>query len=138
MFWANLAILFLGWVQTKTVVHILRIPFRWLAPAILLLAIIGSYALRNLLIDVWVMLLAGIIGYFLRRTGYSAAGIVLGLILGKLGESAFTKSMQLMDYSFLGFVDRPIAGLLLVAGTMTVLSGIWRQLKSQRKEISLD
>ena len=132
MFWANVAILGLGWIQTKTVVHILRIPFRWLAPGILLLAVIGAFALRNLLIDVWVMLLAGIVGYLLRRTGYSAAGIVLGLILGKLGESAFAKSMQLLDYSALGFIDRPIAAFLIIAAILTVVNSIIREIRATR------
>ena len=138
MFWANVAILGLGWIQTKTVVHILRLPFRWLAPGILLLAVIGAFALRNLLIDVWVMLLAGIVGYFLRRTGYSAAGIVLGLILGKLGESAFAKSMQLLDYSLWGFGSRPIAAVLLIAACATIINSIIREIRAQReaKEIT--
>lgn len=132
MFWANVAILFLGWLQTKTVVHILRVPFRWLAPGILLLAVIGAFALRNLLIDVWVMFLAGIAGYLLRRTGYSAAGIVLGLILGKLGESAFAKTMQMLDYEATQFLDRPIAAFLLLAGAATIISGIVREIRAQR------
>lgn len=129
MFWANLLIVFLGWLQTKTVVHILRVPFRWLAPGILLLATIGAFALRNLIIDVWVMFLAGILGYFLRRTGYSAAGIVLGLILGKIGESAFSKSMQLMDYDMFGFFSRPISAMLLISGTAIICWGIISELK---------
>ena len=132
MFWANVAILGLGWVQTKTVVHILRIPFRWLAPGILMLAVIGAFALRNLLIDVWVMLLAGVAGYILRKTGYSAAGIVLGLILGKLGESAFAKTMQLLDYSALALFSRPIAALLLMAAIVTVANSIWREIKQKQ------
>ena len=132
MFWANVAILGLGWVQTKTVVHILRVPFRWLAPGILLLAVIGAYALRNLLIDVWVMLIAGIVGYLLRRTGYSAAGIVLGLILGKIGESAFAKTMQLFDYSPIGFFDRPIALFLLAIAILTIINGIIKEIRAKR------
>ncbi|MBB4302747.1 putative tricarboxylic transport membrane protein [Rhodobium orientis] len=129
MFWANLCIVFLGWLQTKTVVHILRVPFRWLAPGILLLATIGAYALRNLVIDVWVMFLAGIAGYLLRKTGYSAAGIVLGLILGKLGESAFSKSMQLMDYDFLGFFQRPIAAGLLILAVIVITTSIINEIR---------
>ena len=136
MFWANLFIILLGWVQTKTVVHILRVPFRWLAPGILLLATIGAFALRNLLIDVWVMYLAGIIGYLLRRTGYSAAGIVLGLILGKLGESAFSKSMQLMNYDFFGFFSRPISAILLVAGFVVILSSIFNEFRKKDSRIA--
>ena len=131
MFWANLLIVFLGWLQTKTVVHILRVPFRWLAPGILLLATVGAYALRNLMVDVWVMFLAGILGYLLRRTGYSAAGIVLGLILGKLGESAFTKSMQLMDYDFFAFFGRPIAAVLLILGVLAIVTSIVGEIRGR-------
>jgi putative tricarboxylic transport membrane protein len=130
MFFANIAILGLGWVQTKTVVHLLRVPFRWLAPGILLLATVGAFALRNLLVDVWIMYLAGIVAYFLRKTGYSAAGIVLGLILGKIGESMFIKSMQIMDYDFLGFAERPIAAVLILAGVATMVASVarhWRR-----------
>ncbi len=131
MFWANLLIVFLGWVQTKTVVHILRVPFRWLAPGILILAIVGAYALRNLFIDVWVMFIAGVVGYLLRTTGYSAAGVVLGLILGKLGEAAFSKSMQLMDYNFFGFFERPIAGVLIVLGVSAIIFSIVSEIRGQ-------
>ena len=129
MFWANLFIILLGWLQTKTVVQILRVPFRWLAPGILLLAVIGAYALRNLFIDVWVMFLAGIVGYLLRRSGYSAAGVVLGLILGKLGESAFSKSMQLMDYNFFGFFERPISALLITLGIAAIVVSIINEIR---------
>ncbi len=131
MFWANLLIVLLGWIQTKTVVHILRVPFRWLAPGILILAAIGAYALRNLIIDVWIMFAAGIIGYYLRATGYSPAGIVLGLILGKLGESAFSKSMQLMQYDYTGFFYRPITAVLLVCGTGAIIMSVVREIRGK-------
>jgi putative tricarboxylic transport membrane protein len=132
MFFANIAILALGWVQTKTVVHLLAVPFRFLAPAILLLATIGAYALRNLIIDVWVMFAAGIIGYFLRRSGYSVAGIVLGLVLGDLGEAAFVKTMQLTDYSLMAFLSRPVCAVLVGLGVLTVLWNFY--LEFRRKE----
>lgn len=136
MFWANLLIVLLGWIQTKTVVHILRVPFRWLAPGILILAIIGAYALRNLIVDVWIMFAAGVIGYFLRATGYSAAGIVLGLILGKLGESAFSKSMQLMHYDFTGFFGRPIAAILLVLGAVAIVTSITNEFRGKGRAMA--
>lgn len=137
MFWANVAIIALGWIQTKTVVHILRVPFRWLAPGILILAIIGAYALRNLFVDVWVMFLAGIAGYFLRTTGYSAAGVVLGLILGSIGESAFATSAQLLDYSILNFFMRPIAAVLFILGVITILTSIVNEIRSKHTQKAL-
>ena len=133
MFWANLLIVMLGWLQTKTVVHILRVPFRWLAPGILILACIGSYALRNLMIDVWVMFAAGVLGYLLRTTGYSPAGIVLGLILGKLGESAFSKSMQLMQYDYFGFFTRPISAILLISALVVITTSVVGELRGRQR-----
>lgn len=138
MFYANIAILFLGYVQTKTIVHLLQIPFRWLAPGILMLATVGAFALRNLVIDVWVMFLAGILGYFLRKTGYSPAGIVLGLILGAIGEPAFSKSMQLMDYNYAGFFMRPISALLLSAAFLVLAWNIIGEIRHTRKAAVLD
>lgn len=139
MFWANILILFLGWFQTKTVVHILRVPFRWLAPGILVLAIIGSYALRNLFVDVWVMFLAGVLGYMMRSTGYSAAGVVLGLILGGIGESAFAKSMQLLDYQVVELFERPItATLLILSAIMLIVSIVSEWRSGQGKKVPVD
>ena len=132
MFFANVCILGLGWLQTKTVVHILRVPFRLLAPAILLIATIGAFALRNLTVDVWVMYLAGIAGFLLRRTGYSVPGIVLGLILGRLGESSFAKSMQMLNYDMLGLFARPIAATLLVLALATVAYNIYQAIRKIR------
>lgn len=129
MFFANLCIFLLGWLQTKTVVHLLRVPFQFLAPGILMLATIGAFAVRNLIIDVWVMFAAAVVGFFLRRYGFSAAGVVLGLVLGNLGESSFVKSMQLMDYNWLGFLERPISAVLLLAGFATIFIGTYRALK---------
>jgi len=124
MFIANLFIFILGYIETKTIVNLLRIPFRILAPAILLLSTVGAYALRNLMLDVWVTFAAGIAGYFLRRTGYSIPGIILGVILGELGESAFVKSMQMLHYNWLAFFARRVCTVLLGAALFTLILNI--------------
>jgi Uncharacterized protein conserved in bacteria len=112
-------------------VHLLRVPFHLLAPGILLIATIGAYGLRNLVVDVWVMFIAGIVGFFLRRSGYSIAGIVLGLVLGELGESSFSRSMQLLDYSFIELLSRPIAGVLIGLACLTMAYNIYSELRKQ-------
>ncbi len=125
MFFANVSILFVGFLETKTIINLLRIPFQFLAPMILLLATVGAYAVRGLTIDVIVMFLAGVIGFFLRRSGYSVAGIVLGLILGKIGEQTFAQAMQMLHFEWSGFLNRPIALLLLVAGVITLCGSVY-------------
>ena len=137
MFFANISILILGVLETKTVMHLLRIPFQYLAPAILLLSTVGAYAVRNLAMDVVVMFAAGAIAYVLRRTGYSVAGIVLGLILGKIGEQNFAQAMQMVSYDIGDFLSRPIVAILLFVGATTILLSIFREFKGKRIELSL-
>ncbi len=130
MFFANIAIFGLGWVQTKTVVHLLRIPFHLLAPVILLMATIGAYAVRGLIIDVLVMFVAGIAAFFLRRSGYSIPAVVLGLILGKIGEQTFAQAMQMIQYDFTAYFNRPIGLILIAAGVITLGTNIYKALRA--------
>jgi putative tricarboxylic transport membrane protein len=125
MFYANVSILFIGYLETKTIINLLRIPFQFLSPMILLLATVGAYAVRGLVIDVVVMFVAGVLGFFLRRSGYSVAGIVLGLILGKIGEQTFAQAMQMLHFEWSGFFDRPIALGLIIAGAVAICGSIY-------------
>ena len=133
MFFANISIFFLGWLQTKTVVHLLRIPFHFLAPAILMMATVGAYAIRGLTVDVVVMFIAGIVGFFLRRSGYSVAGIVLGIILGKIGEQTFAQAMQMVHYDFVAYMSRPITLILILAAVGTTATSVLKALKGPAK-----
>ena len=133
MFFANVSILFIGFMETKTIINLLRIPFQFLAPMILLLATVGAYAVRGLTIDVIVMFLAGVVGFFLRRSGYSVAGIILGLILGKIGEQTFAQAMQMLHFEWSGFFNRPIALLLIIAGILTLCGSIYGAFFKKKK-----
>ena len=135
MFFANISIFFLGWLQTKTVVHLLRVPFHFLAPAILLFGSVGAYAVRGLALDVLVMFAAGILAFFLRRSGYSVAGIVLGLILGKIGEQNFAQAMQMVHYDAITFMSRPIAAFLILAGAATMAVNLYKAVRGKRGSV---
>ena len=132
MFYANVSILFIGLIETKTILQLLRIPFHFLAPMILMLASIGSFIGRGLVLDVMVMFLAGMIGFLLRRSGYSIPGIVLGIILGKIGEQNFAQGMQMVHYDLLTYLSRPICAMLILAGAITLGTGIYKAIVSNR------
>ena len=132
MFYANLSILIIGLLETKTILYLLKVPFQFLAPMILLLASIGSFIGRGLVLDVIVMFGAGILGFLLRRSGYSIPGIVLGIILGKIGEQNFAQGMQMVHYDLFTYFSRPICALLIAAGAMTLLAGIYKAVASSR------
>lgn len=130
---ANISIFALGYLETKIIVQLLRVPFSILGPMILLLAVLGSYSLRNLTIDIWVTFIAGIVGFVLRRSGYSTAGIVIGVILGNLGESSFVTTMQMLDYNPLNFVNHPIAAVLLVLGIAAIVASGYSAIQRSRR-----
>ncbi len=137
MFFANISILALGFFETKTIIHLLRIPFQFLSPFILLLASVGAYAVRSLWVDVLVMFVAGAVAFFLRRSGYSMAGIVLGVILGKLGEQNFAQAMQMVSYDWLEFLSRPFVGVLVAASAITFVTNVWRGLVGSKPKIEV-
>ncbi len=126
MFWASLAILFLGIIEAKGIVHLLRIPFPILAPAILIFSTIGAYALRGNILDVYSMFVAGIAGYFMRRGDYSIPAVVMGVILGQIGENVFSQAMVMIDYDFLNFFTQPISGVLITGGLATIAYNIFK------------
>ena len=130
--YANVSILFIGLIETKTILQLLRIPFTYLAPMILMLASIGAYIGRGLVLDVVVMFGAGVLGFLLRRSGYSIAGIVLGIILGKIGEQNFAQGMQMVHYDLVTYMSRPICFILILAGAITLGTGVYRALASNR------
>jgi putative tricarboxylic transport membrane protein len=73
---------------------------------------------------------AGIIGFLLRRSGYSIPGIVLGIILGKIGEQNFAQGMQMVHYDLLTYLSRPVCLILIIAGLLTLLSGIYKAIST--------
>ena len=129
MFWASLAILLLGVVEAKGIVNLLRIPFPMLAPVILVFATIGAFALRSNIIDIYTMFIAGVLGYVLRKRDYSIPALVMGVILGKIGEENFALSLVLMDYNFFQFFTSPISAVLISIGILTIVMNLIRHRK---------
>jgi putative tricarboxylic transport membrane protein len=91
---------------------ILRIPFAILTPLIIVVCAIGSYAVHNSMIDIWYMLIFGLIGYVFKKLDYPLAPLVLALVLGDMAESALRQSLIMSQGSLLIFFTRPIAGII--------------------------
>ena len=75
--------------------------------------------------DVWVMLLAGLVGYFMDRNGFSAAPLVMGLILGKLVEESFSQSMIIHDNNFFSLLESPVVLLFFTLTFLSLSSPFW-------------
>ena len=119
---AQLLMLPLGWGAIKVAKQILRIPATLLMPLILMFCIVGSFAMNNSLFGVVVMLVAGVIGFFMERWGFPVAPTILGVVLGTMVEEQFFASLIKADGNFLVFFERPIAGTL---GGLCLLIWLW-------------
>lgn len=123
---AQLLMLPLGWGAIKVAKRILRIPATVLMPLILLFCIVGSFAINNSLFGVIVMLVAGVLAFFMERWGFPIAPTILGVVLGTMLEEHFFSSLIKADGNFLAFFERPIAGVL---GAVTLLIWGWPLIK---------
>lgn len=93
---------------------ILRIPYAILAPVIVLLSAVGSYAVSNRLFDVWLMLFFGVVGYAFKKLQIPLAPLAIGLVLGDMTETALRQSI-IMSHGSLGiFFTRPIAAVCTI------------------------
>ncbi len=129
VFWGVLASMYLGNVMLLVLnlpliglfVRILRIPDGYLIPLVVLFTMVGAYSVGNSLVDVWVMILFGLLGFACRRAGFDPAPVVLALVLGPMLETALGQSLILSDGSPLIFVTSPIAAALLGLAALLVI-----------------
>lgn len=109
LFFSNIAFAIIGLYSAKYLVHVNRTPPKIIAPMIIVFSLIGAYALRNNMFDVWLALLFGIIGYFMEKADYPTAPLVIALILGPILEVNFRRSMQISNWDILTYVQSPIS-----------------------------
>jgi len=111
---ANLWMLMFGLLGTKLWVRVIETPKSLLAPMIVLISFIGSYAVSNNVFDVGLMLAFGIGGYLLRKLGFPVVTIVLALVLGMMVEQNFRRSLLQSRGSYDIFFTHPISLVLLI------------------------
>src|SRR6187455_1719920 len=109
---ANLIMVPLGILCIKAAKQILAVPREILMPIILLFCIVGTFAINNTPFDVGVMLIAGVVAYFLEQNGFPIAPAILGVVLGGMLEENFITSMIKSDGSLIAFFGRPVAATL--------------------------
>ncbi|KSV58096.1 tripartite tricarboxylate transporter permease [Acetivibrio ethanolgignens] len=111
----NIIMVIVALIVAKIFAKILAIPYSILGPVIVLLAMIGAFALKNSTGDVMLMVVAGILGYFFVKLKFSPAALVLGLVLGEMCESNFRRAYTLTNGSITAIFAKPITAVLMTA-----------------------
>ena len=141
VFWTYIAALYIG----NVVLLVLNLPLvslfarvatirpMFLMPIVSTICLLGVYCSRNSMFDVWVMLIAGILGIFFRIWKYPVAPLVIGLILGPMAENSFRKSLMMFHGTLLPMFDRPIAlVMILIAGAFVIAKVAYTLTKKSR------
>lgn len=122
---ANILMGVIGLMISKQVVRISVVPMIILCPIIVALSTIGSYAINNSIVDVWVMVIFGVGGYFIRKLGFATAPIVLGLILGPMAEKNWRQAIMFSRGDMISyFFSRPVSIVLAILVIIGLFSPI--------------
>ena len=112
--------------------HITRLSDAILIPSIFLLCVVGSYAIHNNVVEVVIMLIFGVIGYLARKFDLNAAAIVLGLILGPIGERGLRRSLLISDGDPSILFSTPLCWVLIALCVVGVLSPLLMERMERR------
>ncbi|NLT94456.1 MAG: C4-dicarboxylate ABC transporter permease [Clostridia bacterium] len=134
LFVANIIMGFIGFYGSKFFARLINIPINYLAPLIVFMSVIGSYSIRNNMMDVVIMFAFGVIGYFFRKLSFHPGPIVLGMILGPFAENGLVQSMLMGRAAgniWAVFFTRPISIVLII---LSVVSAAWPFISSYRNK----
>ena len=114
---------------------VVALPARYLAPSIFVLSIVGAYAIRSNVTDVYLMLLIGLVGYLMAVADFSPAPIVLGLILGPIAETGLGQGLLTAagsSHPWTSFFTRPLSLVLIALSLLSMLWPLYRELRGRR------
>ena len=121
MYVGNVILLILNLPLVGLFVNLLRVPYPVMYPIILVCSILGVYAVNSSVVDVWIMLGTGVLGYVLRKLDFETAPIVLGLVLAPMMELSLRQALAMSAGNYTIFVTRPISVTLLAVGVLLVI-----------------
>jgi putative tricarboxylic transport membrane protein len=113
MYVGNIMLLALNLPLVGIFVNLLRIPYAYLYPLIIMFCIIGVYEVNHSIVDVWIMLIMGVVGYLLKKFHFDPAPLVLGLVIAPIFEMSLRQSLIMSNGNYLIFMSRPIAATLM-------------------------
>ncbi len=128
MFIANTLMCIFGFAGIRLFTKVLSVPKTILTPIIFALCVIGSFAMKNSLFDVWVMLIAGIIGYFLGKVKVPTSPAILGLILGPMAETNFRTALLKSGGNPVVFFNTVICWFFIILVVVSLFGGYFKSL----------
>lgn len=134
-FIGNVILLVLNLPLAPVFAQLLRIPYGYLYPIILVTSFVGAFAIDNNVFSVWLVLVFGVVGYGMKRFGLPMAPLVVGVVIGALFEKALVQTSAIHDGNLLLVFTRPIAVVILaLAAALVAGPAVLRRLRSPRTD----
>jgi putative tricarboxylic transport membrane protein len=133
---ASILILPMGILLGTAMIRVTRMKKGYLVPPVLMLSFVGAIALRGSYFDAGILIAFGIVGCILRYCNYPVVPLVLGLILGPLAETNFTRALQLGQNQLGYFFGSPTTIVLWVGVAALIVTSIWRGLGARKKRLA--
>src|SRR5512136_870816 len=138
MYIGNVMLLILNLPLVGMWAKIVVIPFYILGPIIVFCSVVGTYSIRFQAFDVWVMLIFGVVGYFMRKLGFPVAPMVLASVLAQMLETALGQSLLISQGSPLIFFTRPISFVFMALAILSIGRGIWVLMRAEAPEVAVE
>lgn len=129
---ANFVLFAIAYPSIKYFKKLAELPAQYIFPVVIIFCIVGSFAVAQNIFDIWVMLVFGVIGYFMRKFDFSTVTLLITYILGLKFERAFRQSLIMSDGSPMIFLTRPIALVFLVLTAVYLYFSIRSRYKGTR------
>ena len=133
MFLSNIAVLLAGMAGVKFFAKVISIERKLLIPAILVLSLVGSYAINKNMFDVFFAISMGGVGYLMQKYQFPLSPILLALILGPMSESNLRRFMQIADGQFWQIFTKPICVVFIVLAIGSMVTSVLNQRKINRR-----
>jgi putative tricarboxylic transport membrane protein len=121
---SNLMMLVLGILGARVFAKVLALPKNIVTTLVFVLAIVGSYSMRNNVFDIWTTILFGVLGYFMTKAEFPIPPVLLGMILGPMVESNLGRTLLISEGSYSIFLKRPISLFFIAILLLTIISSI--------------
>jgi putative tricarboxylic transport membrane protein len=131
MYLGNLAGLIIVLTCVPLFAAILRIPFSIVAPLIIVICAVGAFTVHNAMLDIWFMMLFGVIGYVFKKLDYPMAPMVLALVLGDRAEDSFRQSMLISQGNLSVFFSNGLVGSIMTLGLVMLLWPLFAKLRGK-------
>ena len=135
---ATIFMVLLQMVGIKLFTKVLAVPTNYLAAALVVLSLVGSYALRSNMFDVMMTIGLGIFGYFLMKAGFPIAPAVLGLVLGRMFEREFRTALRTSYGDLSIFITRPVSCVILLFAVAVLVWTIIKNYRDKKKNMGMD